>query len=279
MSAGEPSSAVRTPRTVLLGDLPINGRSTATTPRVLALHGWQRSERDFEWLFARPELADDGVAAIDLPGFGATPAPPASTPDRPWGSPEYAEQLGEVLAAKGWRDLVVVGHSFGGRVAVRLAARRPDLVAGVVLTGAPLIRVGSDQPGQPVRPARPPLAFRAAKALRRIGVVPESVLERYRQRHGSADYRAAGPVLRPILVKLVNETYDADLARIAQPVALVWGGRDTAAPAAQVDTLAGQLDVVYRHVAETAGHHTYHELRDELVDAVLAVRARIGGSA
>jgi pimeloyl-ACP methyl ester carboxylesterase len=118
----------------------------------------------------------------------------------------------------------VVGHSFGGRIAVRLAASRPGLLSGLVLTGAPLVRLA------PV--SKPKLSYRIAKALNRIGLIPDSVLEARRKKAGSADYNAAQGIMRDIMVKTVNENYDDDLAGITAPTWMVWGENDTAAPTA-----------------------------------------------
>src|SRR5438067_3542048 len=81
-------------------------------PWVLALHGWRRTQRDWNDV-----LVGLDAIALDLPGFGATPLP-----DRPWGSPEYAAAVTPVLEREFDGPAVVIGHSFGGRVATHLAA-------------------------------------------------------------------------------------------------------------------------------------------------------------
>ena len=180
--------------------------------RVVALHGWGRTGADFTGL-----LAGLDAVAIHLPGFG-----PAAAPDAVWGTDDYARLVAEAIESLG--PVVVVGHSFGGRIAVRLAASRPGLVSGLVLTGAPLVRLA------PV--SKPKLSYRIAKALNRIGLIPDSVLEARRKKAGSADYNAAQGIMRDIMVKTVNENYDDDLAGITAPTWMVWGENDTAAPTA-----------------------------------------------
>lgn len=179
-------------------------------PRVVALHGWGRSGSDFI-----PVLAGLDAVAIHLPGFG-----PASPPDGVWGTEDYAELVADAITP--FAPVVVVGHSFGGRIAVRLAARHPELVSALVLTGAPLVRLGT--------PTKPKLSYRIAKWLNRVGVVSDSAMETRRRSAGSADYNAAAGVMRDIMVKTVNENYDSDLARITAPTSMVWGENDTAAP-------------------------------------------------
>ena len=187
-------------------------RIGGTPVRVVALHGWGRSGVDFTGL-----LAGLDALAIHLPGFG-----PAAAPDAVWGTDDYARLVADAIEPLG--PVVVVGHSFGGRIAVRLAASRPELVSGLVLTGAPLVRL------TPV--SKPKLSYRIAKTLNRIGLIPDSVMEFRRTKAGSADYNAAQGIMRDIMVKTVNENYDDDLARITAPTWMVWGENDTAAPTA-----------------------------------------------
>ena len=180
---------------------------------MLALHGWGRRGRDFS-----RALHDIPSLAPDLPGFGASPSP------------------GEVIGAEGYADLVeplldefetpplVVGHSFGGRVATCLASRHPDAVSGMVLTGAPVVRLQAA--------SKPSASYRLIRALHRLGLVSEDRIEAVRRRVGSSDYRNASGVMRDILVKVVNESYENQLGRIDCPVALVWGRSDREVPVA-----------------------------------------------
>lgn len=225
----------------------------AGPPAVVALHGWRRTHADFARSLG--PAAPGGalpVVALDLPGFGASPEPPA-----PWGSPEYAQVVARVVEALGAGPVVLVGHSLGGRVAVRLAARRPDLVRGLVLTGAPV----APRTAPSARPAR---SFRAARRLHRMGVLPEALMERQRQRHGSADYRAATGVMRQVLVRMVGESYQEDVARLRGPAELVWGDDDTAAPIEGARRLAEVIPAARLTVCPGAGHLTPSTVPEEL---------------
>lgn len=222
-------------------------------PRVLALHGWGRSSNDFA------PLLDglDGVA-LDLPGFGATPPPP-----EPWGASEYARAVGAVVEELAGPPLVVVGHSFGGRVAVHLAAAEPDRVAALVLTGTPLVR-RTDVP----RP-RPALAFRLGKALHRRGLLSEHRMEGLRRRYGSTDYRAARGVMRDVHVRVVNESYDEQLRAIRCPVELVWGDDDDQVPLAVARAAQRLLPAARLTTVPGAGHLVPLAAPGELREAVL----------
>jgi pimeloyl-ACP methyl ester carboxylesterase len=190
------------------------GEQTGTgAPRVLALPGWMRRRTDFDAV-----LAGVDAIALDLPDFGgATPEPAEAM-----GAAGYAAAVTPALQACA-DGVVLLGHSFGGRVAVHLAADHPDRVAAVVLTGVPLLhRAG--------RPSQPPAWYRAVRWLNRKGIVADHRMDALRNERASADYRNASGVMRGVLVTVVNEEYDDVLARVHQPVELVWGDPDPDVP-------------------------------------------------
>jgi pimeloyl-ACP methyl ester carboxylesterase len=227
-------------------------------PEVLVLHGWRRTHADFASSVgpASPRGALPTLAP-DLPGFGATPAPTDV-----WGSDDYAAAVARLVDMESpGRALVVVGHSLGGRVAVQLAARHPEAVGALVLTGAPLVR----RPGAR-RPA--PAAFQVVRALRRARLVSEARLEWARRRYGSEDYRAAEGVMRDVLVRMVNERYDDALAALRCPVELVWGDDDREAPLEVARTIAARVPGTVVTVCGGAGHLVPLTAAGELRDAI-----------
>lgn len=214
------------------------GEVRGEAPRhVLALHGWARDHTDFDRVL-------DGLpsVALDLPGFGASPPPPEA-----WGSPEYADAVAAALDDLA-APVVVLAHSFGGRVAVHLAATRPDAVGALVLTGVPLFKASAGGG------SAPPFGYRVVRWLHRRGLVSDERMEDGRRKYGSADYAAASGVMRDVMVKAVNETYDDVLARVACPVELVWAGADTAAPVVVAERAAAVLADGRLTVLDGVGH-------------------------
>jgi pimeloyl-ACP methyl ester carboxylesterase len=110
---------------------------SGTGAPVLAIHGITSSSRT--WSFVARAL-DNPVLAPDLRGRGRSNHLPG-----PWGMAQHAEDCAEVVAASGGVPLVVVGHSMGGFVATVLAARRPDLVRGIVLVDGGLPFPAADE--------------------------------------------------------------------------------------------------------------------------------------
>lgn len=231
--------------------------SGASSPTVVTLHGWGRDRSD---LAGATSALPVRSVAFDLPGFGSSPEPPI-----PWGAEQYADLIGRALdelmdhdqaPGHAQRSVVLVGHSFGGRVAVCLAAARPSLVAGLLLSGVPLLRNSNGKPAA---------AFRAARLLHRSGMLSDKRMEAFRRRSGSDDYRAASGTMRATLVRLVNESYEVQLAQLVCPVALVWGDEDAAAPLRIAQLAVGLLHTPYSLDLVPGVGHEVHRQRADLL--------------
>jgi pimeloyl-ACP methyl ester carboxylesterase len=240
----------------LAGGRLLGRRFGSETPNVLALHGWARTHRDFDAVLNPSGGPPLDAIALDLPGFGAAPAPPEA-----WGTADYAEFVSLVLDEMTPR-VVVLGHSFGGRVALQLAAGRPADIGALVLSGVPGLVRRTPRPRAPAR-------FRAARRLHRWGVLSDERMESARRRHGSADYRAAEGVMRGVLVKTLAEHYEDQLAAIGCPISLVWGDDDTAAPLATAEEVVRVHPGTSLTVCPGAGHLTPLTVPSALRQAVL----------
>ena len=93
-----------------------------------------------------------------------------------------------------------------------------------------------------------------SSALHRASLVSDTQMERARQRHGSADYRAARGVMRDVLVRLVNERYDDALAALACPVELVWGADDTDVPVETARAIVAAVPQARLTLCPGSGH-------------------------
>lgn len=105
------------------GPLRVHRYGPPGPPRVLALHGLTGHGRRWQPLATR-HLPDVTVYAPDLIGHGH------SSWSAPWTIDANAAELAEALAGA---PVVVVAHSFGCAIALRLASIRPDLVSALVL--------------------------------------------------------------------------------------------------------------------------------------------------
>ncbi len=221
---------------------------------VLFLHGWGSECSVF-----RPFL--DSLAgrcravALDMPGFGGSGEPPSA-----WDVDGYADFVLRFLAQKEIRRAILIGHSFGGRVAIKLAARAGAGNAGLEIPKMILV----DSAG--IRPKKPPAARARQfvyKAIRNV-LSPAPVkrlfpgaLERWRRAHASADYCNATPRMREVLVKTVNEDLTPCLSRIVCPTLLVWGANDRATPLADAKIMEELIPGSGLVALPGAGHYSF----------------------
>ncbi len=222
------------------------------------------------------------VVALDLPGHaGSAPIPRGSAMER------FADAVAAALASLEARPALVVGHSFGGQVALRLALRHPDTVRALLLVapsgGVPLSRrtrlFGEAttllRPGALIAPlalrlaGRPwfrRVAFQPWLAASGAAVSPAAARAFFLELRSHGDVRGAFRALRT----------DAEVpagTQLGRPAIAVWGARDLVVPVACGVELARRLGIELRVVAE-AGHLLAAERPDAVLDAVGALDER-----
>ncbi|HLH74662.1 MAG TPA: alpha/beta hydrolase [Chloroflexota bacterium] len=228
---------------------------------VVFLHGWGGEVASFGPILARL-VTQCQIIALDLPGFGRTSPPPV-----PWGSFDYARFFRSFLRELGINSATLIGHSFGGKVGLIVAAQVPDLVRKLVLV---------DSAG--IRPRRGPSyyarvsfvkAARSLLALPVLRLVRKPIMRRVYQMAGSSDYNAAmNPIIRATLVKVVNEDVRTLLPRIKVPTLLVWGDQDADTPLSDGRLMEKLIPDAGLVVFEGAGHFAYLDRLDQFCRVV-----------
>ncbi len=176
---------------------------------VLFLHGWGGDKNSFKAIYSK--LQDISYTAVDLWGFGKSPL---SDPNG-FSVIDYADKLADFIKSQNYKNLTVVGHSFGGRIAVVLAANYPQLINKLVLTDAAGLK-----------------RFKLKVFLK---VLRYKTKKRFFKKtdpskHASADYNAAKGALRATLIKTVKQDLSKFAKKIKCPTLIVWGEKDTETP-------------------------------------------------
>lgn len=218
---------------------------------VLALHGWGRTLHDF-WPVAE-RLAPEGyqVHLLDLPGFGRSALPPAT-----WDVADYMRHVLAYMDAAGLERVALLGHSFGGRIGLMLAAEHVDRVRKMVLADAAGIRAPLGFKQQ----VRNLLARTTRRTLELAGMdgMRDRMQERYNQRYASADYLNAGP-LRETFVAVIQQDLSPFAAHVKAPTVLIWGDQDQDTPLWQGRRLEQLIPDAGLIVFEGAGHFAFME--------------------
>lgn len=193
-------------------------------PVVLFLHGWGAPAETYRLLL--DYLAGYcRVVAPDLPGFGGSAEPPEA-----WCVDDYVNWTVDFAAALGLDEVILINHSFGGRISIKLLSRRP---VPFTVRRAVFIDAAGIRPRRTAKYYAKVYSYKAAKrvcslpGMRRL--FPDAV-ERARNKAGSADYRSASPVMRQTMVRCINEDLTALLPKVEPSTLLIWGETDTATP-------------------------------------------------
>ena len=194
--------------------------------KVLLLHGWGCDMKLMQPV-ADALMDSHTVLMIDFPGHGESGRPP-----EPWGVPEYAGCVRELLRKLDFTPCSAVGHSFGCRVAAWLEAEEPELFDRIVMTGAAGIR-----PKQTEESRKRAEKYQKLKGMCRfirkapgLSGAAARLEEKLRQKYGSRDYNALDEEMRRTFVKVINLDLTSLYGRFRAPTLLIWGDNDTETP-------------------------------------------------
>lgn len=194
------------------------------------------------------------VVQFDFPGFGGS-----DEPREAWNVDAYADFFCKLMQALDIREAALIGHSYGGRVIIKLAARDslPFAISNIVLIDSAGI--------VPEKSFAQKLKIRRYKLLKRFlnlkviyFLFPE-LIDDWRSRQGSADYRNATPMMRKCLVMAVNEDLRHLLPKIQQDTLLIWGDKDTATPIGDARLMDQLIPNSGLAVLEGTGHFSFLE--------------------
>ena len=228
------------------------------------------------WVEVTPGLSlSYRVTALDLPGHGGSAAPPAGA-----GTGEFADAVAASLDELGVGRAIVVGHSFGGLVALRLALRRPDLAAALLLVAPAGIRTGTRvvqavvAASTFVRPGRAAARYRRYSRrvwFRRLVLRPWFVADADALSARATEGFLDGPQEHTNTAiagrAMVADDPRPELQALRCPALVLWGASDTQLPLDDAFEYARRLGAPVRVVAD-CGHLVIGERPEAVLDGV-----------
>lgn len=190
---------------------------------IIILHGWGLSADKFDAL--KEEFISRGfdARALDMPGFGKS-----ESPKRPFTLKDYADFLHSYIGRNSLVKPILVGHSFGGRVALKYQSMYPGGVGALILTGTPGYT--------PVSRKKLFLfiAFakigRAFTSILPFGSLRSTIRQWYYYVVGAREFNRAEGTMKETFKNIVRENLVAYMRMVDVPCALVWGELDTVTP-------------------------------------------------
>ncbi|MDR2859464.1 MAG: alpha/beta hydrolase [Mediterranea sp.] len=231
---------------------------------VILLHGWGSNLQVFKYIVQELEKTFK-VYTIDFPGFGES-----STPQDVWGINDYTNFLESFVKELHIKEPILIGHSFGGRVAL-LYSSRNDVNKLVLIDSAGII------PKRSIKYYIKVYAFKWCKKILPVligNTRASEQIERYRKKSGSSDYNnAPSKMMRNILVKVVNEDLKYVMPNIKAPTLLIWGENDDSTPVSDAKIMERLIKDCGLVILKNAGHFSFLDKRYEvnmILDAFLA---------
>lgn len=201
---------------------------------IVFLHGWGGNTKGFN--FITPKLTFNYRAMfIDFPPFGNS-----EEPSVPFDMFDYATMVKEIIAKERFENCILVGHSFGGRVAIILASE--GIASKLILTSSAGMK--------PKRGLKYYLKLYKYKLCKKLGFVSNS---------GSSDYKKLSPVMKKTFVNIVNTHLEQYASKINVPTILFWGEKDDQTPlymAKRLKKLISDSEIIS---FKKSGHFAYIE--------------------
>lgn len=217
---------------------------------LIFLHGWRSSKE--VWLPIAERMADCGyrLIFIDLPGFGAS-----ETPKSPYTLHDYAEAVRLFTEKLDLKLHAIIGHSFGARIAVKIAAEHPTTCEKMTLVASGGARKSSNAFKKGVAAALKPFFMPRFMTPLRKKIYTWMDAEDY----------LATPELQKTFVNIVNENLDPLLAALQTETLIVWGDKDMTAPLTYGEHMARHIPHAHLEIIKDAGHYCFSEQPDQFV--------------
>lgn len=232
---------------IVINDLNINFEHKGNKGKdVILLHGWGQNTVMMDYIASF--LANHfNVYNIDLPGFGKS-----DEPKEAMSVEDYVEFLREFILNNGIKNPILIGHSFGCRIALFYAYKYE--VYKMVLTGAAGVK-----PKRGVDWYIKTYTYKTGKMLLKPF---KGLSEKLQKNAGSEDYKNASTVMKGTLVKAVNFDITPYLKDIKPETLLVFGEKDEATPLYQGKIMEDKMPNAALVVFENDDHFAYFHQGD-----------------
>ncbi len=234
---------------------------------LLCLHGWGGSKESFTELREALRGTDIEILTPDLPGFGDEPEP-----TKPWTTDDYADWVIEWFHKQQFNQptsqpaTFVLGHSHGGRIAIKLAAEKRIPIEHLYLCASAGIRhirhfkriIGLTL----AKGGKALLSIPGMKSLQPVG---KKFLYKLVRVH---DYEKASAIMRQTLINVTEEDLRPMLPLIDVPTDIFWGEDDTMTPVSDGYLMHEKIQRSNLQVYKGIRHRVHRDKAEEIAKAI-----------
>lgn len=228
---------------------------------LLILPGW--GSNSLRWQRVKELIEERGIKVLilDLPGFNITPSPA-----RPWGSDDYLNWIFQKIKEKNWQKFNLLGHSFGGGLAVKMAAENPEVIEKLILAAPAIIKRKS---------IKTYLFYLIASFGKKIFNLPglkifyPSAQKLIYKLAGTRDYYLADRIMKETMKKIKKEDLEKYLEKIKIPTLILWGKKDDVLPLKDANKIKEKIRGSELKVISGARHSPHQETPEELAKIII----------
>lgn len=242
---------------VYINKLKTNYKVAGKGQPILILHGWGSNSE--KWQVVAELLANLGIKVIilDLPGFGKS-----QKPNHAWGLDDYCNFIEKFISALNLEKFYLLGHSFGGALAVKCSLKFPEKIEKLFLVGAACFRR---------KALRKRLFYIISKILKIFSFFPYySQFRRgfYKFIVRKSDYPYTEGVMKDVYLKIIKEDLSDILSRVQVPTIIIWGDKDKTIPIKEARLINQKIKNSDLEIIPKVGHNPHRENPEKLLEVI-----------
>ena len=236
---------------IVINNIKINyiKKEIGSKTNIIFLHGWGANINSFMPVINEVSKKYN-VYAIDLPGFGLSDEPPAN-----YMVVDYSKIVLEFINKLKLDNAILIGHSFGGRVIIKLVGALKFLPKKIILIDSAGIK-----PKRSLKYYIKVYSYKFARNMLKLILGKKKsykIIEKYRSKVGSQDYKNADETMKEVFKNVINEDLTDYLPNIKAPTLLVWGDKDTETPISDAKIMESLIPDSGIVTIRGAGHFSY----------------------
>ncbi len=251
-------------KNIVINGIYINYRTIGNGPVFLLLHGWNHDSS--HWERTAKIIAEQGFKVIipDLPGFGKS-----QSLETPWTLENYKDFVLEFCRQTELKEVILFGHSFGGRISILLTSESNDLkINKLILCATAGLYKKQSEKFKLINA----VAGLFSKIFDNLGLSDfKNSLKEFYIRMMNSDYRKANSdIMRQTLKNIQSETLFHRIPKISVQTKIIWGKVDGITPLKSAYYLKANIKNSEIAILEKGNHSPHIYMPESLAQEIIS---------
>lgn len=238
---------------------------------LIILHGWQSSGA--RWNKVKGEIEKQGIRVLapDIPGFKN-----GNELEKPWNLDNYIDWFSDFVMQQKLEypeiedGFYLLGHSFGGRMTIKIAAKKIFRLNGIILVSAAGIKrnqtVHSEVMGLAAKLVK---AFKLGDRANTKNIYNFLRIFFYRYIIRKTDYLNATGALNETIKNILAEDLKIILSDISEPTKIIWGDKDRITSLRDAYLMKEKIQNSELEILKSVGHMPYNDCPEKLAESII----------